>query len=67
MITDDMTIKLLILTVIAIGEKAYYEISELSQTAQMFPYNFQVSHEILHNSEEFTLNNFGGKIVLAKD
>jgi hypothetical protein len=66
-IIDEMTIKLIIMTIIALREKAYYEVSELSQVPQMFPFKYIVNHEMLHNSELFTLNNFGGKVVLTDE
>lgn len=66
-INDEMTIKLIIMTIIALREKAYYEVSELSQVPQMFPFKYIVNHEMLHNSELFTLNNFGGKVVLTEE
>lgn len=56
---------LIILSVIALKNKAYYEISEFSKIPQMFPFKYSISHELLHNSELFTLNNFGGKIVVT--
>lgn len=49
------------------NEKAYFEVAELPNIHQMFPFDFVVSHELLHNSDCFSLNNFGGKIVLVKE
>lgn len=66
-INDDDTIALLIKTILLTNEKAYYEISEISTTPQMFPFEFNVSHEWIHNTNQFSLNNFGGKIVLMND
>lgn len=64
-INNDKAIILILLTITAVNKKAYYEISELSQVPQMFPFSYSVSHEMLHNSDLFTLNNFGGKVVLT--
>ena len=66
-IVDSKTIQVLLMTILGLKEKAYYEIIELSSTPQMFPFDFSISHEWLHNSDYFTLNNFGGKIVLTVD
>ena len=60
-----MAKSLIVLTIISLKSKAYYEISELSEIPQMFPFNYSIPHELLHNSEIFTLSNFGGKIVLT--
>jgi hypothetical protein len=66
-IKDSETITLLIMTIMLTNEKAYFEVAELPNTPQMFPFEFVVSHEWLHNSNCFSLNNFGGKVVLVKD
>lgn len=64
-ISNEAAKSLIILTIIALKNNAYYEISELSQVPQMFPFNYSISNELLHNSDLFKLNNFGGKIVVA--
>ena len=64
-VTDLNTINLIVLTIVQMQSKAYYEIGELSAIPQMFPFEYSVSHEQLNASESFTLNNFGGKIVLT--
>ncbi|MEH7239088.1 hypothetical protein [Bacillus sp. JJ1562] len=64
-IPDETARNLIILTVIAIKKRAYYELSELSKTPEMFPFDYSVSHEVLHDSEMFSLTNFGGKVVLT--
>lgn len=66
-IKDSETITLLIMTILLTNEKAYFEVAELPNTPQMFPFEFVVSHEWLHNSNCFSLNNFGGKVVLVKE
>jgi len=66
-IKDSETITLLIMTTLLTNEKAYFEVAELPNTPQMFPFEFVVSHEWLHNSNCFSLNNFGGKVVLVKE
>ena len=66
-INDCETITLLIMTILLTNEKAYFEVSEIPNTPQMFPFEFVVSHEWLHNSNCFSLNNFGGKVVLVKE
>ena len=64
-IKDEKAKCLIILTVIALKSKAYYEISELAHVPQMFPLKYSIPHELLHNSDLFTLNNFGGKVVVS--
>jgi len=56
---------LIALTIIAMNSKAYYGLSELSQAPQMFPLNYSISHELLHRSDLFALNNFGGKVAVT--
>lgn len=66
-VTDSKTIQVLLLAILSLKEKAYYEVVELSSVPQTFPFEYSVSHEWLHDSDLFTLNNFGGKIVLTVD
>ena len=66
-INDSETIALLIMTIFSTNENAYFEVAEIPNTPQMFPFDFMVSHEWLHNSNYFSLNNFGGKVVLVKE
>jgi len=64
-IKDDQTKILIALTIISANNNTYYEISELSQVPHMFPFNYSITHELLHCSDFFTLNNFGGKVVVT--
>lgn len=64
-ISDSDTIRVILMTVLRLNGKAYYEITELSRVPQMFPFEYCVSFECLHNSPDYTLNNFGGKMVLT--
>jgi hypothetical protein len=66
-ITDVKTIQVLLLAILHLRERAYYEIAELSSLPQAFPFEYNVSYELLHGSNLFTLSNFGGKIVLTAD
>ncbi|MDJ0306798.1 hypothetical protein [Dehalobacter sp.] len=66
-VTDTKTIQILLMAIQNLKEKAYYEIADLSSVPRMFPFEFSVSYEWLHNSDVFELNNFGGKIVLTVD
>jgi len=63
-VLDDATIKVLVKTTLALKQKAYYEITEISSVSQMFPFVFDVTHEWIYNAGCFTLTNFGGKAVL---
>lgn len=64
-LTSQKAIDVLLMAILLLKEKAYYEISELSCVPKLFPFIFDVSYESLHNSDVFKLNNFGGKIVLT--
>lgn len=64
-VNDEVTKSLIILTIIAMNSKAYYEISEITQVPQMFPVRYKISSESLHCSDLFTLSNFGGKVVVT--
>jgi hypothetical protein len=64
-VRDEQTIITMLMTLLALERKAYYEISELLCVPLFFPFEFNVSVEWLHNSPEFTIENFGGKMVLS--
>lgn len=66
-VTDVKTIQVLLMAILNLKEKAYYEVAELSSVPQAFPFEYNVSLEWLHNSDMFTLSNFGGKIVVTAD
>lgn len=66
-VSDTKTVEVLLLAILGLKEKGYYDVSELHNIPQMFPFEFFVSHEWLHNSKLFSLNNFGGRIVLTVD
>lgn len=64
-INNEAAKSLIALTIIAINRKAYYELSDLSRAPQMFPLNYSITNELLHCSDLFDLNNFGGKVVVT--
>ncbi len=43
-ITDVKTIQVLLLAILLLGERAYYEIAELSSVPQAFPFKYNVSY-----------------------
>ena len=64
-VNDIKTIQVLLLAILHLREKAYYEIHELASVPHTFPFEYNVSYEWLHDSDLFTISNFGGKIVLT--
>jgi hypothetical protein len=64
-VSDEKTIGVLLLSLLSLERKAYYEIPELSRIPSFFPVEFSVSMGWLHQSPDFTLENFGGKTVLS--
>jgi hypothetical protein len=66
-LSDVKTIQVLLMALIRLKEKAYYEVAEMSSIPQAFPFEYDVSLEWFHNSDLFNLSNFGGKIVVAVD
>jgi len=65
-ISDEKTIKVLLLVILHLHDKVY-EISVLASIPQVFPFEFQVSYKWLYDSGLFSLYSFGGKIVLMID
>ncbi len=66
-VNDIKTIQVLLLAILHLREKAYYEIHVLASIPHTFPFEYNVSYEWLHDSDLFALSNFGGKIVLTVD
>jgi hypothetical protein len=64
-VTDEKTIRLLVLTILSLGKKAYYETPELSRIPLFFPFEYCVTQKMLHNIAEISLSNFGGKTVVT--
>lgn len=66
-INDTNAIQVLLMAIMKLEEKAYYEVSELSSIPQLFPFEFLVSYEWIHNLDCFKISNFGGKIAITVD
>lgn len=65
LVESNEVINVILMTLLHLKEQVYYEISELSGIPQMFPFNYTISLEWLHNSPEYVLNNYGGKMTVA--
>lgn len=63
-VLDSAIINVIVKTILALKQKAYYEITELSAVSQMFPFVFDVTHEWIYNSGCFRLTNFCGRAVI---
>ncbi|MDR1688038.1 MAG: hypothetical protein LBS21_05440 [Clostridiales bacterium] len=66
-ITDSDTVKVMLMVLLALNKKAYYEVPELSALPLYFPFEYNITLEWLHNTQELRLGNFGGKIVVAAE
>lgn len=64
-VTDERSIAVMLLCLLALKRQAYYEISELGSNPLFFPFEFNVTLDWLHRSPLFSLSNFGGKMVLT--
>jgi hypothetical protein len=58
-------INVLLMTILSIKGMSYCELSELKTVSQMFPFEFSVPLEWLHNSQYYHLNNYGGKMTVS--
>lgn len=63
-VADDHTKRILVDTILALKEKAYYEPAELMSVAAFFPFEFEVSLQWIHEMGCFHVGNFGGNTVL---
>lgn len=64
-VKDSNTIRLIIMTLLTLGKKAYYEVPELSRVPFYFPFEYDVTLEWLQNTPEINIGNFGGKTVIT--
>lgn len=64
-IKHEVTVRIIVMTILQLNEKAYYELNELMDIPQFFPFRYSVTHEMLYNTDCFNMGNFGGKIVLT--
>jgi hypothetical protein len=64
-VKDISTVKVLVLILIKLNKSAYYNISELSNASAYFPFQYNASIEMLNNSPEFCIGNFGGITVVS--
>lgn len=64
-VSNEHVISILIMSLLALERKAYFEIPKLSHNPLYFPFEFSVSMEWLHHAPDFTLENIRGKTVLS--
>lgn len=64
-ITDEDTLIIIVKTILALKNKAYYEVSELNHVPQMFPFEFNVNNEFIHKAANLHLTSFGGRAVIS--
>lgn len=64
-VTDEREIKIIIKTILALKMQAYYEPSELSKVAQMFPFEYVIDSELIFGNQDFERGNFGGSPVIV--
>ena len=64
-IKDEQTISVLLLSLLMLNRKAYYSVSELSNVPVFFPFEYEATLGLIHESPEFQLSNIGGKTVVT--
>lgn len=64
---ESETIRVIVMTALTLRLKAYYELTEISNIPQFYPFVFEVSHEWIYSTGYFKLTNFGGKAVLMEE
>lgn len=63
-IEDEQTIEVLARTIFLLNRRSYHEITDLFDNPVMFPFDYTVTHEMLHKFGDFSLEQFNGKIVI---
>lgn len=65
-IKDNKEVELILRTILELKLKAYYEPSELTSVAQMFPFEYQIDSDLLFGSGKFEFGSFGGNPVIVR-
>ena len=66
-IASNECVEFISMVILQIAEKAYYEIDELPNVPYMFPFEFELTHEIVYNSTCLNISNMSGKAVLMAE
>jgi hypothetical protein len=66
-VKDEQTMSVLLMSLFALGKKAYYEIPELSRVSIFFPFEYDITLEWLHRNPEFSIGHFGGKMTVSAE
>lgn len=64
-VTDSLSTCVIVKTILALKEKAYYEPAELMLASAFFPFDFEVTHQWIHEMGCFPIGNFRGNLVLV--
>ena len=64
-VKDVRTICLMVVSLLTLKKKAYYEVAELSAIPIFFPFSYDVTLDLLSDTNEINLSNFGGKLVVS--
>ena len=64
-VSDEKTISVLLMSLLALNRQAYYSIAELGSNPLFFPFEFAAPLDFLHRSPLFCLSNIGGKTVIT--
>lgn len=52
-------------TILALDMKPYYELLDLAHCPHMFPFHFEVTHQMIHEAEGYALQSYNGNIVIS--
>ena len=64
-ITDAATLKVMIMALLQLDNKAYYEVAALSGVPLFCPFKYDITLEWLYNTPEINISSFGGKMVVS--
>lgn len=63
-VDGDLSLRVIVSTILAMKLKGYYELSDLSSIAQFFPFDYEITHEWIYSTGYFDLTNFAEKLYL---
>lgn len=66
-VTDEKSIECMAAIILRIGDKGFYTIEDIANVACMFPFEFNLTHEIVYNSKVLNISNMSGKAVLMTE
>lgn len=65
-VEDDIALVLIADTILYLRKKLYMSLDELNSCSEFFPFEYNITLDVLENSNLFLIDKFGGELVVSK-